>query len=424
MKKYFMISCFWILGILLCSAQGKGTLVKEVTPVIFTQETPAVEALETFSQEAHAQETPSMPTTRATDQVGSTPGTLSVSLTGGAVYEIPIAVPEGVASIAPQVSLSYNSQAAYGIAGYGWNIAGFSSISRIAPTPYHDNIKTEINFTSTDRFALDGQRLLLASGSYGAADSQYETENFSNLRITAHGIHPAGTSYGPAYFIVQYPDGTKAWYGNEHYTQSQTQWVLSYWENPQGLSIRYFYVADGGGNLIMTAITYGSHHNETPLCQIDFIYKTKQRTEQGYIAGFSFTQNKLLSQIKVSAQGTGYRNYSLEHNTNSLGYDRLMSITESSGDGSKSYAPTTFQYDTTSNEGLFAMGTPVTINQSGIDLTNTNRFSGDFDGDGKTDFILYPKSKHEYTVYTKVVGRSESRILFLRQFTLPHKKAL
>jgi hypothetical protein len=54
--------------------------------------------------------------------IGETPGHLSVSLTGAATYEMPIAAPPGIKGVAPEISFRYNSQAKDGVAGYGWNI--------------------------------------------------------------------------------------------------------------------------------------------------------------------------------------------------------------------------------------------------------------------------------------------------------------
>ena len=47
--------------------------------------------------------------------IGETSGELGVSLTGGATYNVPIAVPPGINGIKPQVSLSYNSQGENGL---------------------------------------------------------------------------------------------------------------------------------------------------------------------------------------------------------------------------------------------------------------------------------------------------------------------
>ncbi|HEX8576422.1 MAG TPA: SpvB/TcaC N-terminal domain-containing protein, partial [Flavobacterium sp.] len=193
-------------------------------------------------------------------EVGITEGQLEVSLTGGATYSIPIAVPPGINGVTPQVSLSYNSQGGNDLAGYGWNINGVSSISRIPSTLFHDGIIDGVDFDNLDRFALDGQRLILKSGTYGGDGAEYETENFSTVKITSHGVSPFGANYGPAYFVVQYPDGSVARYGNTTDSRSITKWSVTFWQNPQGIRINYLY-SNENNQLIIDRITYGPENN-------------------------------------------------------------------------------------------------------------------------------------------------------------------
>lgn len=173
-----------------------------------------------FTQLIHAQ--------TGTD-AGSTPASFEVSSTGAATYTIPFALPPGIKDIVPPVSLSYSSQAGNGIAGWGWNISGLSTITRVPSTKHHDGAIHPIDFTTTDRYALDGQRLLLKSGTYGAPDSEYQTEKYSNLKIKAYGTSPYGADYGPSYFLVLYPDGSRAWYGNGGGSRNQLEWSIFKW---------------------------------------------------------------------------------------------------------------------------------------------------------------------------------------------------
>ena len=101
--------------------------------------------------------------TGTSTEVGVTEGELSVSLTGTASYNIPIAVPPGINGVEPKIALTYSSQGGNGIAGYGWNIAGLSSITRIASSKYHDGISDPVDFDALDRFSFDGQRLIVKS---------------------------------------------------------------------------------------------------------------------------------------------------------------------------------------------------------------------------------------------------------------------
>nr|WP_315238545.1 polymorphic toxin type 23 domain-containing protein [uncultured Flavobacterium sp.] len=342
--------------------------------------------------------------TGTSQEVGITEGQLSVSLSGGAGYVIPIAVPPGINNVVPKISLAYNSMAGNGLAGYGWNISGVSAITRIPRTKFHDNAVGGVNLDANDRFALDGQRLILKSGVYGANNTEYETENFSNVKIKAIGVSPLGANYGPASFLVEYPDGSKAEYGASTDSRSITAWGITYWENAQGVRISYNYLL-ANNNLSVEYIKYGSTGVNTPINQIRFVYKIRERPEQSYVAGQSILMNTILSEIKTIGNGIGFRNYVLDYDVNLLAYERLKSITEKSGDASKSYNPTVFSYGET----------PLSLTKSRINIYNTEEVSivktesvsGDFDGDGFMDYLLYPKdSKTKITIYNDLRNAS------------------
>ncbi|QSW87036.1 VCBS repeat-containing protein [Flavobacterium endoglycinae] len=346
-------------------------------------------------------------------EVGVTEGELSVSLTGAANYTIPIAVPPGINGVVPQINLVYNSQGGNGVAGYGWNISGISSISRIPATKFHDGVIDPVDFNVLDRFALDGQRLIIKNGTngvYGANGTVYETESFSNIKITSFGVHPSGANYGPAYFLVEYPDGSKAYYGNSSDSRSVTEWAITYWENSQQVRISYDYSAsDNTFNNVLniTSIKYGSIATETPINLIRFKYDARKRIEQSYVGGISIKSNTILKEINIIGNGTGFRNYVLKQEETSLNYEMLKSITEKSGDNIKSYNPTIFSYDDTVNSSPLKASISATLGWSGLNNLNTDYISGDFNDDGKTDFLLYSKTaglRDKYTIYSNIVS--------------------
>ena len=204
--------------------------------------------------------------------IGQTMGNLSVSETGAAVYTIPIAVPRGIREVAPTLALTYNSQSGNGIAGYGWHLAGLSVISRVGSTKYHNGKISEVNFTNTDQFALDGQRLLLKEGIHGENGAIYETEIFSQVRIRAVG-KSKNAAFGPDYFEVLYPNGAKAYYGRNlkgNRAQNLLEYALSHWEDAQGVNIEYFYTTENN-RLYIDRIEYGG--KEKVLHTINFKYK-------------------------------------------------------------------------------------------------------------------------------------------------------
>ncbi len=331
----------------------------------------------------------------AVTDAGRTNAAIDISPTGAATYSVPIALPPGINGVSPQVALTYNSQSGNGIAGYGWNISGISVISRIPATKFHDNRTGSINYDTNDRFALDGQRLILKSGTYGADGAVYETESFSNIRITSKGT----STYGPRYFEVNYPDGSSAFYGFYDDARTPTEYAISYSVNPLGVQIGYGYY-NTNNSLAISIIFYGGVNNGllTPKNNIYFNYKTLQRKEQAWVNGQSVYRNQILADISVVANNVTYRNYILTHNqVSSLNYERLVSITELNGDKTKSFEPITFNYDNSVSS--LALST-TNVNVSNIERRNSEVVAADFTGDGSMDFIVYDKqNKNRYWVF-------------------------
>ncbi|WGH75910.1 RHS repeat-associated core domain-containing protein [Tenacibaculum tangerinum] len=320
-----------------------------------------------------------------TTEAGSTAGSLSVSLTGAASYSIPVMVPPGIKDVAPTIGISYTSQGANGLAGWGWNISGLSTISRVPATKYYDNKHDGVDFLD-DRFSLDGQRLILKSGTYGASGSVYQTENYSNIKVVAYGTSPYGSTYGPSYFIVYYPDGTRVWYGNSGNSRSRIEWAIFRWQDPQGNYIDYNYQSDNGLLSIKT-IKYGGRIGSTsPMNQINFTYASRNRPESVYVGEYNFKRTNLLKSIQVTASGSQYRKYELTHNVNSLGYNRLISVKEYNKDN-KELTPITFDYETTTS--TFKSKTVSGDLYPGFDYKTSKLIAGDYDGDGRTDVIFY-----------------------------------
>lgn len=335
--------------------------------------------------------------------IGETQSELSVSLTGGAVFEIPVAVPPGIDGIVPEISIAYNSQGGNGLAGYGWNVTGISLISRIPSSKFHDNLIDGVDFDSHDRFALDGERLILKSGTYGGNGAVYETEKFSNLKITSHEVSPYGPSFGPSYFIVYYPDGSIARYGNSSDSSSHTNYAITYWENPQGVRISYEYMKSDNSQSI-SKIKYGSLNNTTPINEIRFNYGARERLEQSYVNNVSITRSHILQNIESYSGANRYRRYVLYHDPNQktkLKYERLSNVTEYSGDGLKSHSSISFSYP--NSESLINYNEITTdLGLFNIEQRNSEVFAFDMTGNGKMDFVVYPNTKDKFWMFSNL----------------------
>lgn len=328
--------------------------------------------------------------------VGSTPGAGNASASGAASYSIPISVPPGTNNVAPSVSIEYNSLGGSGIAGMGWNISGLSAISRVARNVYFDGASGPVELSGNDRFALDGSRLIVKTGTYGAASSTYgtETENFAT--VTAIGT----SGGGPLSFEVLTKDGVKMEFGNtaDSRLMSQTGNTVVFWRinklvYPDGNYIEYVYTdtsTERDSRISEIRYTGNTVTGQVPYNKIEFAYKIRQEDSPGtfsdirttYEAGSSILSKYLLDLITVKAEGADVKKYQFAYghdNINSF----LKSVTEFGSDDSQ-LNPTIFKYGDAPVE--------ITSVTTTIPGTNIQSVSGDFDGDGKSEILSATQS--------------------------------
>ena len=187
--------------------------------------------------------------------VGSIHGEFSVDQSGAANYHIPLLVAPGSGGMVPKLALHYNSQAPNDIAGVGWGIGGLSSITRCPQTREQDGVSVSrgVTLSQEDRFCLDGQRLMLVSGIYGADKAEYRTEIDDYMRIRSYGA--AGS--GPAWFRVWHGDGTYSDYGNSPDSRIEARvpsdggtvftWALNRHQDVFGNYVEYQYHENNSG---------------------------------------------------------------------------------------------------------------------------------------------------------------------------------
>lgn len=330
--------------------------------------------------------------------VGRTKGTFSVSPIGAAVYRIPIWAPPGARGIQPNLSLTYNSQTGDGLLGPGWTLSGLSVIARCAATQAQDSNPGAITLTSTDKFCINGNRLRLVSGTYGADASTYQTElaDFSNVILH-------GTSSGPTWFEVKAKDGRTYEYGNSNdgvHTDSRV--VIP------GSSTAYVWALNKirdrqGNNLIVTyAQTNGSYepvqiqYTQTPTStngtnypnSIALTYGNRPTTDNldSYMAGLKIQQTSQLNSITVSASGTNVREYDLYYTPSATTFRNLLTTIQECGFNpaptKDCLPPTTISYQggTTSS----TAGIPSPATSAG---TAGGFLIADIDGDGHDDLL-------------------------------------
>src|ERR1700744_1077720 len=230
------------------------------------------------------------------------PGLFGVNTTGSATYTVPIAAPPGTADIVPRLSVNYASQDSNGILGIGWSIAGLPSISRCARTLAQDGIHGGVNYDLNDRFCLNGQRLVLISGTYGADGSEYRTEIESFTRIVAHGS--AGN--GPAWFELHEKSGEAEELGNTTDsrilavgTATARIWAVDKVYDTKGNYFAVTYVNDTtNGQYYPSRIDYTGHGTApvlSPYNSVQFAYTSRADTTPLYQGGSPMKTTVLLT---------------------------------------------------------------------------------------------------------------------------------
>ena len=106
-----------------------------------------------------------------------------VGSSGNAAYSLPIIVPPGINGLQPKLMLSFDSQAGNGLLGVGWSLVGLPAIHRCPQTIAQDNFNGGINYDANDRFCMDGQRLMVISGTNGGNGAEYRTELDTFVRV-------------------------------------------------------------------------------------------------------------------------------------------------------------------------------------------------------------------------------------------------
>lgn len=278
------------------------------------------------------------------DQIGTTEGSFRVDESGAATYSIPISAADGTAGVKPSISMQYSSGAANGIAGIGWKIGGLSLVSRCRQTLDQDKNPEPITFSSTDRYCLDGQRLVLETGTtYGAANSTYRTEIESGAIVTIRG----NSSGEPDYFEVRRKDGSTSYYGRTPANSGgyakltkgagkTLNWGIRQFKDSVGNSIWFDY-ENSSNSLRIQHVKYAFGSSAGPSgynARVTFVYSSTARPDpiSGYVGGYKFTSDRLLTNIRSYNRINGseqlIRDYVLRYNENqSVSTDELSRLT-------------------------------------------------------------------------------------------------
>lgn len=300
---------------------------------------------------------------------GTIGGSTSISPSGGATYQLPIQVSPGSHGMQPNLSVVLSSQAGNGLLGWGCNLAGLSSISRISKNTYYDSDIDAVSLTDYDALALDGEHLIKDdAGNYYPANNPYTK------------VIKSGNT-----FTVTTQDGMVMEYGKEgnslitaYGSNVPISWGISRITDPEGNYIQFIYAGDNNsGEYVISEIKYTGNSNsgKSPYNSVKFYYSKRTDSNSFFIAGAKVTRSLILNTIKVFNEGVLSKDYQFTYFNDQ--YSKLYSISLVA-DGIK-YNPTYIKWKTNVN---------FTNNISDTEFGNLptyKLYSGDFNGDGITD---------------------------------------
>lgn len=328
-------------------------------------------------------------------EVGSPDVSFDVSPTGAATASISIDVPKGIRGLQPNVAITYNSQSGNGIVGWGCNLSCVSAITRVPKDLHHDGISKGITWGNDDAYSLDGNRLLLESGSAGTIGAVYSLEGDPFTKVTV----VQGIMSGDIGFSVVTPEGTtmeykmtQGFYDNGNYVTAT--WYLSDVTDVDGNTMHYYYTNDYY-SLYPSSISYGGN-------TVSFTYEDRDDIRPFRLKNVAGSVRKRLKTITTGTANETYRTYDLTYNTTSdqsgMKYSRLVSVTEKNGSG-ESLNPVTLNWN-------YLPGTSQTVSMPSVNLkhstwleefTDSTFTSADVNGDGISDIIqIVPVNDYVY----------------------------
>ncbi len=350
-----------------------------------------------------------------------TTGSIEVNGGGQLQYTLPIALPPGVKSVAPQINLGYTSGSGNGIAGYGWNLSGITSITRMSKTIEKDGEVKGIQLNNTDFYSFNGQRLILKSGSvsYGGNGAEYVTEKYSNVKIKSLGTITGQTWQGPEYWEVTFEDGSQAWYGATTTGTSSARTPIEYnivkWKDAQGNYITYNYI-QANNVAVISDIQWGGNETigKSHFNQIVFNYITRDLKETSYLNGVKFFQDKLLSNVVVNTNATQFKKYVINYTKDYVDNDTTQPINYQFVSSIQEYN----SQNEVANPVTFSTKAPVTSTYESAFGDFDNVIStGDYNGDGLVDFIVSQPAQNGkpegYYVYFDSMNNANPSFVYL-----------
>ncbi len=301
---------------------------------------------------------------------------------GVAQYNIPIAIAPGSAGVAPELSISYSSEASYSYLGMGVSLSGLDSINRCAKDFLRNGAHENVAYNSSDALCFGGTPLVLISGANLTDGAEYRTENASYQKVIYH-------ADSGGWFEVFTKDGLVRRYGKATSAAVVIDGVKGVWALDR-VSDRvgtYYTIEYAGAGAVLPSVIKYSFNDGAPevsgFAEVIFDYQSDSYQQIYYRHGELIDYTGLLEGIRNTLDGQLVGEYKFAYKQNPLtGRSTLDRVYQCDGQN-RCALPTSFAWTIGGGPDF-----DVAID-SQLDTVSSRVVHGawiDVDRDGKTDF--------------------------------------
>jgi hypothetical protein len=261
--------------------------------------------------------------------------------------------------------------------GVGWGLAGSgSSITRTGKSLPIDGFIDRVKYNNTDAIAFDGQRLIPINGNYDwTGGNDFSVEGDPDTR--------ANYNSGENSWTITYPTGRILKYGTTLESRLEgggvtINWMLKTVTDLNGNTMTYNYTKDNASlEMEVSNIEYTSNGSHAATNRVEFTYGTRTDISKRVTNKGLYQQSLLLTAVDIKVKNQRLWKYSFNYLQSDLGSPALSEVIKEDGSGT-ALNSTRFQWEQPKKED----------NTKDVYISDaTSIVTGDFNGDGITDFM-------------------------------------
>jgi RHS repeat-associated protein len=314
-----------------------------------------------------------------------------VDQSGAFNYEVPITLPKAVGKAQPEIALSYDSHSGNGLVGVGWQLTGFPAITRVnfgaginynAGDTYAGPFGRLMKVDATNHvwhtaeqqtwgkyvaYRCDGSTWTGAEGDGGPCEWRMSKPDGALLIF--------GGTEDSRIQAVGRGGAIREWALSKYTDSAGNFYTVNYFEDTVG------------GDYRPTSVRYNQGHGRTTAYTVDFSYEARPDHSMQYAQSAAVDEDRRLQWISVASGGQLIRKYRLDYEQGATTRaSRLIAVQEYGRDGTSTLPAQRFAWQEGSRGWAAVASRPGWGPDNGF--TDANKyplFMGDWNGDGRTD---------------------------------------